>query len=126
MRDQPREQETQAATEPASTATMTREPQAAAQARPPEAASGLINDQKLDGFAGRWDAVQAGFVDDPRRAVEQADQLVAEVIDHLSRLFTQERARLESHWSKGGQVETEDLRIAIQRYREFFRTLIGR
>lgn len=88
--------------------------------------TGLIHDQKLDYFAGRWDSIQAGFVDDPRKTVEQADRLVGEVIDHLSELFRNERAALESQWSKSGRVETEDLRVSIQRYRDFFRTLIGR
>ena len=86
----------------------------------------LVQDQRWEYFAGRWDEVQAGFVDDPRRTVEQADRLVGEVIDHLAKMFREERARLESHWSKGGKVETEDLRIAMQRYRDFFRTLVGR
>lgn len=87
---------------------------------------GLIQDQRWEYFAGRWDEVQSGFVDDPRRTVEQADRLVAEVIDHLSKMFREERARLESQWSKSGKVETEDLRLAMQRYRDFFRTLVGR
>lgn len=88
--------------------------------------SGLMQDQRWQYFAGRWDSIQAGFVDDPRRTVEQADRLVAEVIDHLSKIFRDERAKLESQWSRGGKAETEDLRIAMQRYRDFFRTLVGR
>lgn len=88
--------------------------------------SGLIHDQRWQYFAGRWDSIQAGFVDDPRRTVEQADRLVAEVIDHLSKIFRDERAKLESQWSRGGKADTEDLRIAMQRYRDFFRTLVGR
>ena len=77
-------------------------------------------------FANRWDAIQSGFVDDPRRTVEQADRLVAEVIAHLSQVFTEERARLEAQWSRGAHVETEDLRVAMRRYRAFFKTLVGR
>ncbi len=88
--------------------------------------SRLIHDQKWQYFAGRWDAIQAGFVDDPRRTVEQADRLVAEVIDHLSTMFKDERAKLEGQWSRSGKADTEDLRIAMQRYRDFFRTLVGR
>ena len=87
---------------------------------------GLIQDHRWDYFAGRWDSIQSGFVDDPRRTVEQADRLVAEVIDHLSKMFTAERAKLEAQWSRGGKADTEDLRIAMQRYRDFFRTLTGR
>lgn len=88
--------------------------------------TGLIQDQKWQYFAGRWDAIQAGFVDDPRRTVEQADRLVAEVIDHLAKIFRDERSKLEGQWSRGGKADTEDLRIAMQRYRDFFRTLVGR
>lgn len=88
--------------------------------------SGAPQDQRWGYFAGRWDEIQSGFVNDPRRTVEQADRLVAEVIDHLSKMFREERAKLESQWSKGGKVETEDLRLAMQRYRDFFRTLVGR
>lgn len=91
-----------------------------------QAGSGLIQDQRWEYFAGRWDSIQSGFVDDPRRTVEQADRLVAEVIDHLSRIFRDERAKLESQWSRSGKADTEDMRIAMQRYRDFFRTLVGR
>jgi hypothetical protein len=96
------------------------------QSKAQASADGLIQDQRWQDFAGRWDAIQSGFVDDPRRTVEQADRLVADVIDHLSKLFTDERARLETQWSRDGKVETEDLRLAMQRYRDFFRSLIGR
>ena len=85
----------------------------------------FMQDQKWNEFGRRWDEIQSGFVDDPRRTVEQADRLVAEVIAHLSQLFTEERARLEAQWSRGGKAQTEDLRVAMQRYREFFKTLVG-
>ena len=92
----------------------------------PKDGAGLIQDQRWEYFAGRWDSIQSGFVDDPRRTVEQADRLVAEVIDHLSKIFRDERSKLESQWSRGGKADTEDLRLAMQRYRDFFRTLVGR
>jgi hypothetical protein len=91
-----------------------------------EGSGGLMQDQRLEYFAGRWDSIQGGFVDDPRRTVEQADRLVAEVIDHLAKVFRDERAKLEGQWSRSGKADTEDLRIAMQRYRDFFRTLVGR
>ena len=86
----------------------------------------LMRDDRWRDFANRWDAIESGFVDDPRRTVEQADRLVAEVIAHLSQVFTEERARLEAQWSRGANVETEDLRVAMRRYRDFFKTLVGR
>jgi hypothetical protein len=77
-------------------------------------------------FATRWDAIQTGFVDEPRRAVEEADALVAQVIQRLAESFSTERTRLEAQWSRGDQVNTEDLRVALQRYRTFFQQLLLR
>jgi hypothetical protein len=73
----------------------------------------------------RWDAVQAGFVDEPRRAVEQADSLVAAAMKRLAETFAQERSSLEGQWDRGDDVSTEDLRIALQRYRSFFGRLLS-
>ncbi|HLZ85261.1 MAG TPA: hypothetical protein VKQ54_16980 [Caulobacteraceae bacterium] len=71
-------------------------------------------------FQSRWDAVQVSFVDEPRRAVEQADTLVAEALKRQAEIFAAARADLEAQWSKGQDVSTEDLRQALQRYRTFF------
>jgi hypothetical protein len=68
----------------------------------------------------RWDSVQVGFVDEPRRAVEQADALVAAAMKRLAEIFAEERARLEGQWDRGDSVSTEDLRLALRRYRSFF------
>jgi hypothetical protein len=76
------------------------------------------------GFGDRWEDLQAGFVDDPRRTVEQADELVAQVMERIAEGFSAERARLEEQWDRGEDVSTEDLRIAVQRYRAFFRRLL--
>lgn len=73
----------------------------------------------------QWNSIQTGFVDEPRRAVEQGDELVAEVVQRLSESFASERARLEQQWDRGDQVSTEDLRIALQRYRSFFERLLA-
>jgi hypothetical protein len=74
-------------------------------------------------YGGRWKDLQTGFVDEPREAVQQADQLVAEVIDTLTQSFLAERRRLEEQWS-GNDVDTEQLRVALQRYRMLFRGLL--
>ena len=71
-------------------------------------------------FQSRWDAVQVSFVDEPRRAVEQADTLVAEALKRQAEIFAAARADLEAQWTKGQDVSTEDLRQALQRYRTFF------
>lgn len=76
-------------------------------------------------FQRRWTDIQAGFVDEPRRAVEQADALVADAIKRLAESFANERAQLEAQWDRGGDVSTEDLRQALQRYRSFFSRLLS-
>jgi len=76
-------------------------------------------------FSRRWDEIQVTFVDEPRQSVERADALVAEVIQDLARTFADERKRLEQDWSGGGDVSTETLRVALQRYRDFFHVLLS-
>lgn len=73
----------------------------------------------------RWEMIQASFVDEPRRAVEEADALVAGAMQRLAETFAQERSRLEGQWDRGGDVSTEDLRIALKRYRAFFGRLLA-
>jgi hypothetical protein len=82
----------------------------------------LVTDEQ--GYRKRWESVQTGFVDEPRRAVEQADVLVAEVIKELVGSFAEERGRLEAQWGQGNKASTEDLRVALQRYRSFFDRLL--
>ena len=77
-----------------------------------------------EGFRARWTDVQTGFVDAPRRAVEQADALVAELMQHLAKSFADERGRLEGQWDRGEDIPTDDLRTAFQRYRSFFERLL--
>jgi len=77
------------------------------------------------GFRARWDGIQTGFVDEPKAAVEQADALVGEMMKRLTDGFTQERGRLEEQWTRGQEVSTEDLRVALKRYRSFFERLLS-
>jgi len=84
----------------------------------------LFTDERSSQFRSRWTDVQAGFVDEPRSAVEQADGLVAEVMQQLARTFAEERTRLEAEWERQGDVSTEDLRQALRRYRSFFDRLL--
>jgi len=85
---------------------------------------GLMGGQEMQRFSSQWTSIQAAFVDEPRKAVEQADRLVEEVIQHMSKTFSNERQKLEGQWSRGDQVSTEDLRVALQRYRQFFQSLL--
>jgi hypothetical protein len=85
----------------------------------------LFGDAELSGFHARWTEVQTAFVDDPRDCVQKADGLVSDVVDRLTAGFAKARAGLEEQWSRGEQVSTEDLRLALQRYRDFFERLLA-
>ena len=78
-----------------------------------------------EGFQSRWEEIQVRFVDEPRGAVEDADALVATVMQRLAEGFAQERERLEAQWGRGEDISTEDLRISLQRYRSFFQRLLS-
>jgi len=84
----------------------------------------LLANEDAEGFRARWTDIQTGFVDAPRRAVEQADALVAELMQHLAKTFADERGRLEGQWDRGDDVPTDHLRDAFQRYRSFFERLL--
>jgi len=85
----------------------------------------LLAADDAEGFRARWTDIQTGFVDAPRRAVEQADALVAELMKHLAGTFADERGRLERQWDRGDAVPTDHLRDAFQRYRSFFERLLA-
>lgn len=85
----------------------------------------LFPDNELGDLRSRWDKIQAGFVDQPRKAVEEADSLVASTMKRLAEVFAQERSKLEGQWDRGDNVSTEDLRVALQRYRSFFQRLLS-
>ena len=89
-----------------------------------EVSGPLMADDSREAFVGRWKEIQYRFVEEPRGAVQQADGLVAEVMQKLAQMFADERARLESQWSRGDEVSTEDLRQAFRRYREFLDRLL--
>lgn len=88
-------------------------------------ATALFPRDVADGFRANWDHIQTGFVDEPRKAAQQADELVAQVINHLAESFAKERNRLEGQWDRGDQVNTEDLRVVLQTYRAFFQRLLS-
>lgn len=84
----------------------------------------LFEQGETEEFRSRWNNIQVQFVDEPRRSVEQADELVAHTMKRLAEMFARERERLEQDWDRGDNVSTEDLRIALQRYRSFFDRLL--
>jgi hypothetical protein len=85
----------------------------------------LFQEEEAGKFRSRWADVQGAFVDSPRSAVERADSLVAETMKRLAEIFSDERTKLEGQWGRGDDVTTEDLRVALQRYRAFFDRLLN-
>ncbi len=85
----------------------------------------LLAEEATSDVRSRWEQIQGSFVDEPRRAVEEADALVAELMQQLADSFADERERLEKQWDRGDEVSTEDLRVALQRYRSFFDRLLS-
>jgi hypothetical protein len=85
----------------------------------------LFDKQSANELRDRWYALQVRFVDDPRDTVQDADSLVAELLQELARGFSEARANLEQQWSSGGDASTEDLRLTLQRYRSFFERMLA-
>ncbi|HEX9270976.1 MAG TPA: hypothetical protein VGA01_02045 [Candidatus Binatia bacterium] len=87
--------------------------------------SALFSDETQRGFRTQWHEIQTGFVDEPRRAVEHADELVAQLMQQLAKSFSDQRNSLERQWEQAEKISTEDLRLALRRYRSFFERLLS-
>jgi hypothetical protein len=85
----------------------------------------LFEQHEIEDLRSRWQRIQGEFVDDPHASVEKADQLVASAIQRLAEMFAQEKANLESIWSRGNEISTEDMRQALHRYRSFFDRILS-
>lgn len=85
----------------------------------------LLPESEAARLRKQWTEYQANFVDAPKDAVKSADELVAEVMQRVAKEFADRRSSLESKWSRGEDVSTEDLRVALQSYREFFNRLLA-
>jgi hypothetical protein len=85
----------------------------------------LFTDDAAKAFRSRWDDVQRGFVDDPRKAVQAGDELVAQVIKSLAESFSEQRSAVEGELNQADRSSTEDLRLALRRYRSFFERLLA-
>jgi hypothetical protein len=90
-----------------------------------EASGPLLPQDSVQDFRTHWDKIQTGFVDEPRNAVQAADELVAQAIKRLAESFAEERNRLGRQWERGDAVNTEDLRVALRKYRSFFQRLLS-
>jgi hypothetical protein len=87
--------------------------------------SPLFSDEVEREFRTQWHDIQTGFVDEPRRAVERADELVARLMQQLAQSFSDQRSSLERQWEQSDKISTEDLRVALRRYRSFFERLLA-
>ena len=87
-------------------------------------AAQLFPETECHDFRARWERIQVDFVDEPRRAVQEADGLVADAIKRLIDNFSGERKKMEAVWVRSDDVSTEDLRVSLQRYRSFFNRLL--
>jgi hypothetical protein len=85
----------------------------------------LFEQGEASDLSRRWESIQAGFVDRPRESVQEADDLVGDLIKRLSKTFAEERNSLEEQWVDSDEASTEDLRVALQRYRSFFERLLS-
>jgi hypothetical protein len=93
-------------------------------AGPPADPARLVTAERTEFYGARWAALKGGFVDEPRQAVAQADALVGELLDELGRLFEQQRRGIEQGLDND-DVSTEELRVALRRYRSFFDRLLS-
>ncbi|MFJ5992541.1 hypothetical protein [Lentzea sp. NPDC092896] len=79
-------------------------------------------DQKLSSkLEEEWQSVQYDFVDDPKAAVRKADDLVSRALEELNTRHRSLTKQLEGN----GDPQTEDLRLALHRYRELFKSLVA-
>jgi hypothetical protein len=101
------------------------EPSAATEVSATPGDSPLFTGDDAADYQAEWRALQTDFVDDPREAVQRADELVAQVIQSLATTFTRHKHSLEEQWQRGDEVETEELRQALKRYRSFFDRLLS-
>jgi hypothetical protein len=85
----------------------------------------LFSADVAEDYRARWTAVQGSFVDDPRAAVQQGDELVAQVMKSLAESFAAERDELEGQLGESSEASTETLRVALRRYRSFFERLLS-
>ncbi|MEU4545775.1 hypothetical protein [Nonomuraea dietziae] len=82
-------------------------------------------DQDVDQAHTRWHDLQATFVEDPRQAVEQADELLDEVVNALTSSLTTRTSELGDRWKNTDQGDTEQLRLALRDYGAMLEQLLA-
>jgi hypothetical protein len=92
---------------------------------PADVSAHLLPDNVVQDLRSKWDRIQTGFVDEPKTAVKEADQLVSYAIKQLEESLSGACETLVRQWDRGDNVNTEDLRIALRKYRAFFDRLLA-
>jgi hypothetical protein len=89
-----------------------------------ESSARLFQPEAAERFRVEWQQIQTRFVDDPKDAVQGADHLLAEVLESLTGTVTERKHELEGQWHGESEALTEDLRLALRRYRSFVNQLL--
>lgn len=84
----------------------------------------FLTPEQREQFRSRWNATQIEFVSDPRKSVEDANRLVGETVQDLNQQLTDQCSKMEQEWRRDN-ASTEDLRVALGRYRLFFDRLLS-
>ncbi|MEU3782415.1 hypothetical protein [Streptomyces sp900129855] len=139
---EPRGRTTAGSRAPAASGTAAATPAATATA-PPAGGQGthLLPEDEYDRIAARMRHAVVGFVDGPRDAVEEADQVLEELAARLTDAVDRRRRTLRGSWQEpakgkgdGGKdraaataaptVDTEQLRLALRDYRALTERLL--
>jgi len=85
----------------------------------------LLSDEAEQAFLSRWAEIQSGFVEDPAESVHDADRLLDEMAAALLSSFQARRTDLAVDWQQGSPG-TEQLRLALRRYRDFVGVILAK
>jgi hypothetical protein len=107
------------------------EPAAAADTRDASGETAAATDTQAASLLGSLDTadirnrfldIQAGFVDEPRQAVEEAGRFVDDLLRQVADALHAQRGQLAGPTA---EASTEDLRLALRSYRQFVDRLLG-
>jgi hypothetical protein len=84
----------------------------------------LFDTGSTERFRDRWQQLQLRFIDDPHAVAGQAASLVDEVVIALRDAVDRQRAALDD-WQSSQDGDTERLRVAVRRYRDFLDRMLG-